>query len=83
LIDIIASSHQCDFMRTTLTLDNDAYAVTKAKADHENVSLGKAASDLILQTVRQTAARPKARAVFRSGGGRYTSAQVEEALADE
>jgi len=70
-------------MRTTLSLENDAYAVAKSKADHENISLGKAASDLILQTVRQTGGKPKARAVFRSGGGRYTSAQVEEALADE
>jgi hypothetical protein len=38
---------------------------------------------LILQTVRQMGGKPKARAVFRSTGGRYTSAQVEEALADE
>jgi hypothetical protein len=72
-------------MRTTLTLDNDAYAVAKAKADHENVSLGKAASELILQTVRMTVGKSKksAGAVFRSGGGRYTSTQVEEALTDE
>ena len=71
-------------MRTTLTLDNDAYTVAKAKADHENVSLGKAASELILQAVRMPAAgAKKSGAVFRSGGGRYTAAQVEEALADE
>jgi len=70
-------------MRTTLTLENDAYAVAKAKADHENVSLGKAASDLILRTVRQADGKTKSRAVFRSGGGRYTSAQVKKALADQ
>ena len=71
-------------MRTTLTLDNDAYAVAKSKADHENVSLGKAASELILQTVRMADGKTKkSSAVFRSGGGRYTSAQVEEALTDE
>ena len=71
-------------MRTTLALDNDAYAVIKAKADHENLSLGKAASALILQTVGRLEGKPKkAGAVFRSPGGRYTSEQVEEALADE
>jgi hypothetical protein len=71
-------------MRTTLALDNDAYAMVKAKADHESISLGKAASALILQTVRATAVKSKTLgAVFRSGGGRYTSSQVEEALADE
>jgi len=69
-------------MRTTLTLENDAYAVAKAKADLENISLGKAASDLILQSVRQIGGKPKYRAVFRSGGGRYTSAEVKKALAD-
>ena len=59
-------------------------AVAKSKADHENVSLGKAASELILQTVRMAAGKTKkSSAVFRSGGGRYTSAQVEEALTDE
>jgi len=82
-LDIIASSHHFIPMRTTLTLENDAYAVAKAKADHENISLGKAASDLILHSVRHMGGRPKSSAVFRSGGGRYTSAQVEEALADE
>ena len=48
------------------------------------MSLGKAASELILQTVRLGAGKAKkSGAVFRSGGGRYTSAQVEEALTDE
>jgi hypothetical protein len=72
-------------MRTTMTLENDAYAVAKAKADHENISLGQAASRLILQTVKMSPPKPKSKAsaVFRSTGGRYTSAQVEEALADE
>lgn len=70
-------------MRTTLTLDNDAYAVTKAKADHENISLGEAASRLILQAVKPPGKGQRAGAIFRSPGGRYTSVQVEEALADE
>lgn len=71
-------------MRTTLALDNDAYAVVKAKADHENMSLGKAASELILQSIRMLENKPrKTGAVFRSSGGRYTSEQVEEALSDE
>jgi hypothetical protein len=82
--DIIASRHHGAFMRTTLALDNDAYALIKAKADHENVSLGKAASELILQSVRMMPANPnKSGAVFRSLGGRYTSEQVEEAISDE
>lgn len=70
-------------MRTTLTLDNDAYAVAKAKADHENISLGEAASQLILQAVKPPSKAQRLGAVFRSPGGRYTSAQVEEALSDE
>ncbi len=71
-------------MRTTLALDNDAYALVKAKADYENVSLGKAASELILQSMRMKEANPnKSGAVFRSRGGRYTAEQVEEALSDE
>jgi hypothetical protein len=70
-------------MRTTLNLDNDAYAAAKAKADHEDISLGEAASQLILQTVKLPPQKQKSGAVFRSSGGRYTSAQVEEALADE
>ena len=71
-------------MRTTLALDNDAYALIKAKADHENVSLSKAASELILQSVRMLPVNTnKDGAVFRSRGGRYTSEQVEEAINDE
>jgi hypothetical protein len=84
LFDIIASRHHSAFMRTTLALDKDAYAMIKAKADYENVSLGKAASELILQSVRmKEAGSNKSSAVFRSRGGRYTSEQVEEAIADE
>ena len=70
-------------MWTTLTLENDACAVAKAKVDHENISLGKAASDLILPTVPQKGGKPKFRAVFRSGGGRCTSAQVRKTLTDK
>jgi hypothetical protein len=81
--DIIASSHHSIHVRTTLNLDNDAYAVAKAKADHENISLGKAASRLILQTVKLPQQGQKSDAIFRSPGGRYTSAQVEEAMDDE
>jgi hypothetical protein len=71
-------------MRTTLALDNDAYALVKAKADHEHVSLGKAASELILQGVRTKKADPnQSGAVFRSRGGCYTAQQVEAAISDE
>jgi hypothetical protein len=70
-------------VRTTLTLDPDAFHAAKAKAAHENVSLGKAVSDLILQALRQTSSQGKSSAVFRSEGGIYTSEQVEAALDDE
>lgn len=70
-------------MRTTLTLESDAFQAAKAKAAHENVSLGKAASDLILQGLRQAPAEIKPSAVFRSEGGLYTTEHVEAALDDE
>ena len=70
-------------MRTTLTLELDAFQAAKAKAAHENVSLGKAVSDLILQGLRQAPKGAKASAVFRSTGGVYSSEQVEAALDDE
>lgn len=70
-------------MRTTLTLEADAFHAAKAKAAHENVSLGKATSDLILQGLRPAPARIKASAVFRSEGGLYTAEQLEAALDDE
>jgi len=72
-------------VRTTLTLEPDAFHAAKAKATHENVSLGKAVSDLILQAIRPTSAQAavKSKAVFRSAGGIYTAAQVEAAMDDE
>lgn len=70
-------------MRTTLTLESDAFQAAKAKAAHENVSLGQAVSELILQALRTTPTRAKSAAVFRSAGGVYTAEQVEEALDDE
>jgi hypothetical protein len=70
-------------MRTTLTLESDAFHAAKAKAAHENVSLGKAVSDLILQRLRQAPTKTRSSAVFRSEGGLYTAEQVEAALDDE
>lgn len=72
-------------MRTTLTLEPDAFHAAKAKAAHENVSLGKAVSELILQGIRPTSAKATAKssAVFRSERGIYTAEQVEAALDDE
>jgi hypothetical protein len=64
-------------------LEPDAFHAAKAKAAHENVSLGKAVSDLILQALRQAPTRAKSSAVFRSDGGIYTAEQVEAALDDE
>jgi hypothetical protein len=70
-------------MRTTLTLDADAFQAAKAKAAHENISLGRAASELILQGLRQPKASKHSSAVFHSEGGTYGSKEVEAALDDE
>ena len=70
-------------MRTTLSLEPDAFQAAKAKAAHENVSLGKAVSELILQAIRQPPVENQSSAVFRSAGGIYTAEQVEAALDDE
>lgn len=71
-------------MRTTLTLESDAFSAAKAKATHENIPLGKAVSVLIMQAIReQDASTGPGDAVFRSEGGIYTSDQVEAALDDE
>ena len=70
-------------MRTTLTLDADAFQAAKAKAAHENIPLGKAVSDLILQGLRLNSTRAQSRAVFHSQGGTYTSKEVEAGLDDE
>jgi hypothetical protein len=70
-------------MRTTLTLNSDAFQAAKAKAIHEKISLGKAVSELILQGLRQAPPPPQAMAVFRSQGGIYTAEDVELSLEDE
>ena len=75
-------------MRTTLTLEPDAFQAAKAKAAHENISLGRAVSALILQAIRVEPGPIRGRgkklsAVFRSAGGVYTSEAVEEMLDDE
>ena len=70
-------------MRTTLTLEPDAFQAAKAKAAHENISLGKAVSELILQALRSNSKGPAPAAVFRSEGGTYTSKEVEESLDEE
>jgi hypothetical protein len=68
-------------MKTTLTLDPEAFQAAKSKAERENVSFEKAVSELILQGVQHTSA--KSSAVFRSEGGVYTSKQVAAILDDE
>ena len=70
-------------MRTTITLDPDAFQAAKAKAAHENISLGKAVSELVLQGLRQGSTKRQTAPVFRSRGGVYTVAEVEAALDDE
>ena len=64
-------------MRTTLTLDADAFQAAKAKAAHEGIPLGKAVSELILQALRQPVTRKLPGAVFRSEGGTYGADEVE------
>ena len=72
-------------MRTTVSLDPDAFHAAKAKAAHERKSLGRAISELILQGLSEKprTGRRKAAAVFRSHGGVYTTEQVEAALDEE
>ena len=71
-------------MRTTLTLEPDAFRAAKAKAAHENISLGRAVSDLILAALRvEEPPASSGQGVFRSPGGLYTSSEVEEGLDDE
>jgi hypothetical protein len=70
-------------MRTTLTLEPNAFHAAKAKAAHENISLGKAVSELILLGLRVGSSPRQSSAVFRSNGGVYTAEQVETALEDE
>lgn len=72
-----------DLVRTTLRLEADAFQAAKAKAAHENISLGKAVSQLILQAVRQPQSRTRPPAVFRSEGGTYTITEVGAALDEE
>lgn len=70
-------------MRTTLSLDAEAFQAAKAKAAHENISLGKAVSELILLGVRRPFTKRSSSAVFRSQGGLYTTETVEDSLDDE
>ncbi len=70
-------------MRRTLTLEQDAFQAAKAKAAHKNISVGEAASQLILRGLRQEPSSRRPSAVFRSEGGLYTSKEVETALDDE
>ena len=70
-------------MRTTVTLEPDAFQAAKAKAAHENISLGKAISELVMLGLRHGSPRRRSGAVFRSAGGMYTSKEVEDALEDE
>ena len=70
-------------MRTTLTLEPDAFQAAKAKAAHERTSLGKAVSELIFQALKQSPTTAQPPAVFRSQGGVYTSEEVEASLDDE
>ncbi len=70
-------------MRTTLTLDDDAFQAAKAKATHEDISLGKAVSELILQGLKESSTKGHPGAVFRSEGGIYGPTEVEAALDDE
>jgi hypothetical protein len=70
-------------MRTTLTLEADAFNAAKGKAAHERISLGQAVSELILQGLRQSKTPVKSSGVFKSKAGLYTAEEVEAALDDE
>ena len=72
-------------VRTTLNLTPDAFHAAKSKAAHENISLGQAVSELILQGLREHSPRRGSSntAIFRSAGGVYTSQQVEAGIDEE
>lgn len=69
-------------MRTTLTFDNDACCGESEGRPREYFVGGGGVATYFAgrETVPKS---PWPNAVFRSAGGRYTSGQVEEALADE
>jgi hypothetical protein len=71
-------------MPTTVELDDNALRVAQEKASQESISIGRAASMLILKGAGQHVNGEAIReAVFRSTGSVYTSADVARALEDD
>jgi hypothetical protein len=53
-------------MRTTLALDDDVLIIAKQKAERENVSIGKAVSELMRSGIRANQLPPNQRPAVRS-----------------
>lgn len=68
-------------MRTTIDLDDNALRIARSKSRTDGISLDQAVSALVLKGAgahpKKTTTSP---GVFRSKGGRYTSADVAAAL---
>jgi hypothetical protein len=71
-------------MRTVIDLDEKALAAAQKKSRADGISLDEAASSLILKGAgsdfKKTSRKP---GVFKSTGGRYTSADVAAALEND
>lgn len=85
--------HRINAVRTTIDLDPAALSVVRELAAHRGQSLGRVASELILEAVRaearvplhRSARRPGGFPVVRAGAGQapITAEVVQRALEDE
>lgn len=75
-------------MRTTITLDDDAYAVASLYAYARNITLGAALSELVKKAgttgnLSRIETAPNGLPVFRSRGGPLTDETVRAAQEDD
>ena len=71
-------------MRTTIDLDDNAFKIAQSKSNTDGISLDQAVSALVLKGAGARAKKSTTPpGVFRSKGGRYTSADVAAALASD
>ncbi len=55
-----------DLMRTTLSLDDDVFAVARQRAHREHISMGEALSRYVREALRSHAQTPASPTVLRS-----------------
>ena len=67
-------------MRTTIDLDENALRIAQSKSKTDGISLDQAVSALVLKGAGAHVKKSTTPGVFRSNGGRYTSADVAAAL---